>query len=152
MVSPDHNTPLFHETYPGNTNDAQRFFAIISKLKDGNRQLGRGDCDATLVFDKANYNEYNIQELINTNLCPFHFVSGLRLNQCQKLLGIPKSDFLPLDGDFHGASAHRVFKNVYGKEFTVVVTRNPVLFDAQMLGVLASIAACEKALTDLLER
>jgi len=152
MVSPDHNIPLFHETYPGNTNDAQQFSTIISKLKDRYRKLGRGDCDVTLIFDKGNNNEDNIQELINTDPCPFHFVGGLRLNQCQELLDMPKSDFLPLDGDFHGASAHRAFKHVYGKEFTVVVTSNPVLFEAQMVGVLANIAVCEKSLVELQER
>ena len=152
MVSPDHNIPLFHETYPGNTNDAQRFSDIISKLKGRYRQLGRGDCEVTLIFDKGNNNEDNIQELINTNPCPFHFVGGLRLNQCKELLDMPKSDFIPLNGDFHGASAHRVFKHVYGKDFTVVVTSNPVLFDAQMVGVLANIATCEKALAELQDR
>jgi hypothetical protein len=76
----------------------------------------------------------------------------LRLSQCQELLDIPKSDFLPLDGDFHGATAHRVFRDIYGKEFTVVVTSNPVLYEAQMVGVLANIASCGKALTELQER
>jgi transposase len=65
---------------------------------------------------------------------------------------MPKSDFLPLDGDFHGTTAHREFKDVYGKEFTVVVTSNPVLYEAQMVGVLANIASCGKALTELQER
>jgi len=152
MVSPDHNIPLFHETYPGNTNDAQQFSTIIIKLKDRYRKLGRGDCDVTLVFDKGNNNEDNIQGLINTDPCPFHFVGGLRLNQCQELLDIPKSDFLPLDGDFHGTSAYRAMKNVYGKEFTVVVTSNPELYKAQMVGVLTNIANCEKALADLQKR
>ena len=152
MVSPDHNIPLFHEIYPGNTSDAQRFSAIISKLKGRYRLLGRGDCDVTLVFDKGNNNEDNIQALINVNPCPFHFVGGLRLNQCQELLDMPKSGYLPLDGDFHGASAFRAVKHIYGKEFTVVVTSNPVLFDAQMVGVLANIAACRKALAELQER
>ena len=152
MVSPDHNIPLFHETYPGNTNDAQQFSTIINKLKDRYRKLGRGDCNVTLVFDKGNNNEDNIQELINTNPCPFHFVGGLRLNQCQELLDTPKSDFLPLNGDFRGASACRTLKHVYGKEFTVVITNNPVLFEAQMVGVHTNITACKKSLVELQER
>jgi transposase len=152
MVSPDHNIPLFHETYPGNTNDAQQFSSIISKLKDRYRKLGRGDCDVTLVFDKGNNNEDNIQDLISVDPCPFHFVGGLRLNQCPELLDVPKSDFLPLDGDFHGATAYRSIKDVYGKGFAVVVTNNPVLYDAQMVGVLSNIAKCEEELADLQKR
>ena len=152
MVSPDHNIPLFHETYPGNANDAQQFSNIIGKLKDRYSKLGRGDCDVTLVFDKGNNSEDNIQDLINTNPCPFRFVGGLRLNQCPELLDVPKSHFVPLEGDFHGATAYRSVKNVYGKDFAVVVTNNPVLYDAQMVGVHSNIATCQKELAQLHKR
>ena len=152
MVSPDHNIPLFHEVYPGNTHDAQQFSDVISKLKDRYRKLGKGECDVTLVFDKGNNNEDNIRELIETKPCPFHFVGGLRLNQCQELLDIPKADFIQLDGSFHNAAAYRTAKRVYEREFTVVVTYNPELYSAQMDGVLANIASCEKALAALKEK
>jgi len=152
MVSPDGNIPLFHEAYPGNMNDAQQFSSIISKLKDRYRKLGRGDCDVTLVFDKGSNNEDNIQELVNVDPCPFRFVGGLRLSQCPELLDVPKSDFVPLSGDFHGATAYRSGKNVYGKDFTAVVTNNPVLYEAQMVGVLLNIANSGKALAGLQER
>ena len=152
MVSPDHNIPLFHEVYPGNTHDAQQFSDVISKLKNRYRKLGKGECDATLVFDKGNNNEDNIQELIETKPCPFHFVGSLRLNQCQELLSISKADFIPLDGSFHNATAYRTVKRVYEREFTIVVTYNPELYRAQMDGVLANIASCEKALTALKEK
>ena len=152
VVSPDHNIPLFHEAYPGNTNDAQQFSEIISKLKDRYRKLGKGECAVTLVFDKGNNNEDNINELIKTEPCLFNFVGGLRLNQCPDLLDVPKSDYVLLDGPFHEVSAYRAVKRVYEREFTVVVVSNPELYRAQMVGVLANIASCEKALTALNER
>ena len=152
MVSPDHNIPLFHETYPGNTNDAKQFSNIIIKLKNRYRALGKGDCEVTLVFDKGNNNEDNIQELLETDPCPFHFVGGLRLNQCPELLDIPKSDYIMLDSSFNGTSACRSMKYVYDREFTVVITHNPELFKAQMRGILANIASCEKAFAALNEK
>ena len=152
MVSPDHNIPLFHETYPGNKNDANQFSSIIAKLKERYRALGRGDCVVTLVFDKGNNNEVNIQDLLKTDPCPFHFVGGLRLNQCQELLDVAKADYVPLAGDFHEASAYRTTGHVYGREFTMLATYNPELYKAQMVGVLANIAACENALSELCER
>ena len=152
MVSPDHNIPLFHETYPGNTNDAKQFSNIIIKLKNRYKTLGKGDCEVTLVFDKGNNNEDNIRELLETNPCPFHFVGGLRLNQCPELLDFPKSDYVMLDDSFNGTSAYRSFKRIYDKEFTVVITHNPELFEAQMRGILANIATCEKALSALSEK
>jgi transposase len=152
MVSPDHNIPLFHEVYPGNTHDAQQFSNVISKLKNRYQKLGKGECTVTLVFDKGNNNEANIQELINLNPCPFHFVGGLRLSQCQGLLDIPKADFIKLDGTFHNATAYRTLKQLYEREFTVVVTYNPELYKAQMDGVLNNIASCQKALAALQEK
>ena len=152
MVSPDHNIPLFHEVYPGNTNDTQQFANVIVKLKNRYRHLGKGECDVTLVFDKGNNNEENIQMLIDTRPCSFHFVGGLRLNQCQELLDVSKADFVPLDGSFHNTTAYRAVKKVYAREFTVVVTYNPELYRAQMDGVLVNIASCEKALAALKEK
>ena len=152
MVSPDHNIPLFHEVYPGNKHDAQQFSNVIGKLKERYRKLGKGECTMTLVFDKGNNNEDNIADLITANPCPVHFVGGLRLNQCSELLDIPNSDFIPLDGDFNNTTVYRSMKNVYEKDFTVLVTNNPELKKSQMDGVLTNIASCEKALSDLKER
>jgi transposase len=106
----------------------------------------------TLVFDKGNNNEDNIQELLEKRPCPFHFVGGLRLNQCPELLDVPKTDFVPLDGDCHGVTAYRATKNVYEGTYTAVVTNNPELFKAQMDGVLANISSCDKALAALRKR
>jgi transposase len=107
MVSQDHNIPLFHETYPGNRNDAQQFSGIIAKLKRRYQQLCKGNCEVTLIFDKGNNNDENIQELLEATPCSFSFVGGLRLNQCPELLGIPKSRYVPLNGDFRGTTAYR---------------------------------------------
>jgi transposase len=152
MVAPELNIPLFHEVYPGNTHDAQQFSSVIGKLKDRYKKLGRGECSVTLVFDKGNNNEDNIQELIELKPRPFHFVGGLRLNQCQELLDVAKAEFTPLDGDFNKATAYRSKKNIYDRQLTVLVTYNPELKKAQMDGVLANIASCQKALSDLSER
>jgi transposase len=152
MVSPDHSIPLFHEAYPGNTNDARHFSDVISKLKNRYQMLGQGECAVTLVFDKGNNNEENIEELIKTKPCPFHFVGALRLNQCQELLNVPKADFMPLDSSFRGTSAHRTMKRVYGLDFTVLVTYNPELFSAQVDGILGNIASCEVELGSLKEK
>jgi transposase len=116
MVTPEHNIPLFHEVYPGNTHDAQQFSRVIGKLKERYKKLGKGDCSVTLVFDKGNNNEDNIQELLELKPCPFHFVGGLRLNQCQELLDVGKAEFTPLDGDFNKATTYRSKKYIYEKE------------------------------------
>jgi transposase len=152
MVSPDHSIPLFHEVYPGNNHDTVQFSSVIEKLKDRYRKLGKGECVVTLIFDKGNNDDNNIQKLLNESPFPFHFVGGLRLNQCQDLLDIPKADFIPLKGSFHDTTVYRTVKQIYGNEFTVVMTNNPELFKAQMDGVAANIASCEKELAALQKR
>ena len=127
MVAPNHNIPLFPEVYPRNKPDTRQFNDVIDKLKDRFRKLGRGECEVTLVFDKGNNNEDNIIELIEAMPCSFHFVGGLRLNQCPELLEIPKSEYRQLDGPFNEATAYGLAKEVYRREFAVVVTYNKAL-------------------------
>jgi transposase len=152
MVSPDHNIPLFHEAYPGNKNDALQFNDIITKIKERYNKLDRGDCTLTLVFDKGNNNGDNINSILETKQSVFHFVGGLRLNQCPELLDISKSKFVQLGGPFRETIAYRTEKHVYGRDLTVVVTFNPELYKAQVDGILANIASCEKALSALNEK
>lgn len=153
MVSPDHNIPLFHETYSGNTNDAKRFSEVVLRLKERYQSLGQGNCSVTLVFDKGNNNDENIELVLAKEPCAFHFVGGLRLNQCSQLLSIPKSEFKVLDGEcFNSTTAYREEKMIYGRELTVVVTHNPELYQAQLLGILGNIVKCEQALAGQSEK
>jgi transposase len=152
MASPENNIPLFHEVYPGNKNDAKRFAEVIGSLKKRYQKNKKGDNEITLVFDKGNNNDTNFEELLQDEPCPFHFVGGLRLNQCTDLLDIPKKEYHPLEGEcFKEAIAYRTTGVMYNKETTVLITYNPKLFDEQMEGVLGNIQKCEEKLYELQE-
>jgi len=152
MVSPENNIPLFHETYSGNTNDAKRFSEVIESLKKRYKQIQKGDDGITLVFDKGNNNEDNIEELLKEEPCSFHFVGGLRLSQCADLLDIPKEEYLVLDGEcFKGATAYRTTRYMYNQETTIVITYNPELFKEQLEGVIGNIEKCKVKMFDLQE-
>jgi len=150
MVSPDNNIPLFHEVYPGNTNDSKRFSQILPKLKQRYKTLGRGDCNVTLVFDRGNNSDDNIEDILNETPLQFHFVGGLKMNQCKELQEIPLTDFKLLSENFFkGTLAYRTTKKVYGREFTVVMTFNPILYKAQLEGVKSNIDKCALFLKEL---
>jgi len=150
MASRENSIPLFHETYPGNTNDAKRFSEVIESLKARYNKIRKGAGPVTLVFDKGNNNESNIEELLNESPCAFSFVGGLRLSQCPELLDVPKEKFVPLEGEcFKGAAAYRTLKRLYNKETTVVLTFNPELFRAQLEGVSGNIIKCETGMRGL---
>jgi len=150
MASPDHSIPLFHEIYPGNTNDSKRFAEVIPKLKRRYRKLNKGNCNVTLVFDRGNNSEDNIEEILSDVPALFHFVGGLKLNQCNELTNIPLKDFTLLEGDsFIGTRAYRTIKNVYGRDFTVVMTFNIELYIAQLRGVKSNKEKCKLQLEEL---
>jgi transposase len=149
MVSPENNIPLFHEPYPGNTNDAKRFSEIIDNLKSRCQKIQQ-DTDLTLVFDRGNNSASNIELLIQTNPFSFHYVGGLKQNQCQELLMIPKEEYKRLEGDAFGeTTAYRTTKEEFGRPATVVVTNNPELYRHQMRGVTNNIEKCSQELTEL---
>jgi transposase len=150
MVSPFHNIPLFHEIYPGNTNDAKQFSSIVDSLKDRYLKLNSENCDVTLVFDKGNNSQENIENLALEEPGRFHFVGGLRLNQYPELTSIPKGKYDLLEGEKFGKTkAYRSTKEVYGKNFTVIITDNPSLYDAQLRGINKNIKKCQDELKEL---
>jgi transposase len=149
MVSPDHNIPLFHETYAGNMNDAKRFSEIVDNLKSRYEKLGKGDCAPTLVFDRGNNSEENFKALSQTPK-PFHVVGGLRFNQCPELKSVPKTEFTELQGEqLKGYKAFRTKKHIYDSDFTVILTYNPELFRTQLIGVTDNITKSLKKFEDL---
>jgi transposase len=149
MASSDHNIPLFHQIYQGNTHDSTQFINIINKLKLRLSNISNNN-DITIVFDKGNNSNCAIEMLENGDLLKFHFVGGLRINQCPELLELKREQYTPLVGDFFGeASAFRLRKEIYGRKLTVVITDNPELRDAQLVGLKANILKCEKEFLDL---
>jgi transposase len=150
MISPFHNVPLLHATYPGNTNDAKQFATIVESLKDRYRKLNPANSDVTLVFDKGNNSQENIEKLALEEPGRFHFVGSLRLNQCPELLMTPLGKYDFLNGEeFDKAKAFRTTKEVYGKNFTVIITDNPSLYTAQLRGVTKNIKKCNDKLKEL---
>jgi transposase len=150
MVSPQHNIPLFHEVYPGNDNDAKQFFNVVNSLKNRCANIDHGKGEVTLVFDKGNNSEENIKLVASDNICKFHFVGSLKLNQCPEFKMLPESEFSKLEENIFGkTTVYRTKKNVFGTDVTVVLTNNPELFEAQLRGILLNIDKCKKSLKDI---
>jgi len=129
LVTSDGDVPLFHRFYPGNQTDAVTFRGVVSELADRCRELGRGACDITLVFDKGNNAEDNLQTV---GQGPWHFVGSLVPSHHKDLLAIPREKMRPLDPiQFPSVRSYRTKKVVFGVERTVLSTFNQELFDAQ---------------------
>ena len=139
MLSPDCNIPLLYDTYPGNTPDSKQFAVMLDKLKHRYEKLINKSADVTIIFDRGNNAQYNIDQLENENF-PLYYVGGLKKNQCADLFDIDKSKYTQLSGEcFEKVTAYRTTKNAYERDMTVVVTFNQNLYDGQMQGILLNI-------------
>lgn len=149
MITPDCNIPLLYDTYPGNTPDSKQFSVMLDKLKTRYEKITTNKTDITIVFDRGNNSQDNI-DLLEQEQFPLYYVGGLKRNQCSDLFAIDKARFIQLSGKcFDKVTAFRTTKNVYKRDMTVVVTYNQNLADGQMQGILINIDKIYKNLSDI---
>jgi transposase len=150
LVSWDFHIPLFSKAYEGNQNDSVTFSQVLDDLV-ARYQMFKDKCQRiTLVFDKGNNSEENIQALDGS---PYHFIGSLVPTQHQDLLAIPLDRFRYLkDPLFQGVRVHRTVKEVFGQKRTIVITRSRALLQGQVRGIRQHLAKKLKALRDLQKR
>jgi transposase len=137
MVSTDFHIPLFHDTYPGNRNDAKEFGSISERLVQRHKALAEAVEDLTIVFDKGNNSEENLAAIDSS---PYHFVGSLKLNQCPDLVATPLDWYQPLTHPrLYGVRAFRSTREVFGRNRTVLITYNEQLFLTQSQSLLNEI-------------
>lgn len=129
LVTSDGEVPLFHHTYAGNQHDSVTFQSIAEQLLERCRSLAQGACDITLVFDKGNNSEENLEWVGNS---PFHFVGSLVPTQHKDLLRISRRAMRRLDStQLPAVWSYRTRQVVFGVERTILCTFNQKLFDSQ---------------------
>ncbi len=150
LVSRDYHIPLFHDTYPGNRPDATEFRAVLKALSRRYQGVFPQPPDITLVFDKGN----NCPEgfaLLGEGT--YHFIGALVPTQHPDLLAIPRRRFQARAGErLRGVRAYRTTRTIYGAERTVVVTWNPVLYQAQLRGLLTTLNRRKRSLAAIERR
>jgi transposase len=152
MVSPDFAIPLLHETYPGNRSDAREFTLMMEKLKTRYEVITNRASDVTVVFDRGNNSETNI-EFLESGDFKLHYVDGLKKNQARELYGLDRAEYIPLASPaLEGESACRRAMEVFGRKVTAVITYNPELEAGQMQGLLINRAKTDAKLLELQQR
>lgn len=144
MVTGDFEIPLFHCLYPGNHNDPTSFRSVVHELVDRYRLLAHGAEDLTIVFDKGN----NTDDTIEAISAQYQVVGSLVQTHHPELLGISRSKFKRLDESRFPdeLSAYRTTKDVFGRNFTVLVTYNENLFHAQTRTIEREVAKRQQKL------
>jgi transposase len=111
------------------------------------RAVAGEDAEVTLVFDKGNNSQANLERVARERL---HFVSSLVPSQHKDVLAIPRVAYREVNpARWPGLLAHRVVLKVYGVERTVIATFNPQLFEGQLQGLRRQRAQIEAGLEAL---
>lgn len=147
LVSADFHVPLLHRVYPGNQPDAPTFRSLTASLIARYRQISDGAEHITLIFDKGNNAQDNLEAIEDS---PYHFIGSLVPTHHPDLLAIPARRLRSLDEDgLPGVSVYRTTREVFGVERTVVLTSNENLFVAQSRTLLREIAKRQQWLRQL---
>lgn len=154
MLSGEDEIPLFYETYEGNRPDSKQFAVAVTNRKKRYQDMFGSDPDITLVFDRGNNLQDNINLLYNEEgAALFHYVGGLKMNQCNELYSIPKQEYGALAGEEFGQTkAYQKRICAFGHEVTAVITDNPELTRGQLQGVLSNVEKCRIKLEEYQEK
>jgi transposase len=147
MVSVDGMVPLFSQIYAGNQADSVTFRSVTEELVARYRLLAREAEHVTLVFDKGNNCTDNVAAIRDS---PYHVIGSLVPSQHQDLLAIPLKKFSELeDPRLEGVVAHRTKKTVFGRDWTIVITRSEALLSGQLRGIAQHLDKRKKAFFEL---
>jgi len=147
LVSTDFNIPLFSRVYPGNQPDSITFGSVTEELIKRYRVLAKNLEPVTLVFDKGNHSEENLEGLVPS---PFHVVGSLVPTQHRDLLEVALDRFQSLeDSRLEGVTAFRTSKKVFGRDWTILVTHSQELLDGQLRGIAQVLRKRRRALAEL---
>ena len=147
LVSTDFNIPLFSRVSPGNQPDSITFGSVTEELIKRYRVLAKNLEPVTLVFDKGNHSEENLEGLVPS---PFHVVGSLVPTQHRDLLEVALDRFQSLeDSRLEGVSAFRTSQKVFGRDWTILVTHSQELLDGQLRGIAHVLRKRRRALAEL---
>ncbi|HEC40185.1 hypothetical protein LCGC14_1992000 [marine sediment metagenome] len=117
--------PLMHETYAGNTQDAQEFKQVPQRIADRLLALGRDPKRITLVFDKGNHSKDAFAAIDEIKL---GFIASRRNSTHKDLLHVPRDEFtktiLPITKK--AVEYFKTTKKIYWKDRIIYVVLDPL--------------------------
>ena len=121
IVTKEDGIPVFHQVYQGNDNDPTEFKVVVQELINRSQYFVGTSEFITLIFDKGN-NSPKAFEYLNDS--PYHFIGSLRPSTQPDLFELPTDTFEEewLSSRKHKTKAHRLKREIYGVERTVIVT------------------------------
>ena len=122
--------PLYHRCYAGNEHDTRAFpVAWEAFMTEWLATVGRTSEQLTLVFDGGNTSQANLQRLDSEAV---HYVGGVPTSWLPDLLEVELSQYHKLEiADTKHIKVHRVKRELWNAQRTVLVVFSPTLYRAQ---------------------
>lgn len=147
LITTDGEVPLLHHTYAGNQPDSVTFQSVAQQLFARCRSLAQEVSEITLVFDKGNNSEENLELVGKSGV---HFIGSLVPTQHPDLLALPRATMRRLDrSQLPAVWAYRTHKVLFGVNRTVLVTFNQKLLRSQTKTLSREIHKRERKLEKL---
>lgn len=148
-VSED-NVPFMHEVYEGNKHDAKIFPELLDALIERLTNLEITTERITLVFDKGNNSQMNIEDVLSR----MHVVASAKHDQAEELLDISHEDYKYLYTNPQGNKiyGYRTRHEFFEQEFTTVILYNEASYKKQKKSYEKRKATIWKKLEDLKRR
>lgn len=147
LITTDGEVPLLHHTYAGNQPDSVTFQSVAQQLFARCRSLAQQVSEITLIFDKGNNSEENLELVGKSGV---HFIGSLVPTQHPDLLALPRAAMRRLDpSQLPAVWAYRTTKVLFGVNRTVLVTFNQKLLRAQTKTLSREIHKRERKLEKL---
>ena len=121
------NIPFFHETFEAQAHDSKVFSNVLDVIVDRLKKLNVNTEEIVLVLDKGNNSPDNIKEVIKK----VHIIGTIRYDQAKEYIEVPLDKFEKLNDE--GLVGYRTRGDLYGENFTILVTHNPNTKKKQML-------------------
>lgn len=124
--------PFLHKVYEGNCHDARPFPEAMSLLVERYSKLSTKARDLTVVFDKGNNYDHNIQSLEaygSEKGIRVFCIGSLKPSHYPEFLRIPLDRFDEEVGEY---KVYRATKKVFGQKRTVIVTFHQGLYERQL--------------------
>ena len=121
IVTKEDGIPVFHQVYQGNENDPTEFKIVVQELINRSHYFVGTSGSITLIFDKGNNSPKAFEYLNNSS---YHFIGSLRPSTQPDLFELPTDTFEEewTSSRKHKTQAHRLKREIYGVERTVIVT------------------------------
>ncbi|MCP4903066.1 MAG: IS1634 family transposase [bacterium] len=147
LVSRDGQIPLCSQVYEGNKVDSKLFPDSLSQIRRRLADISLDLEDLTVVYDKGNMSKAN-QALVDE--APFGYVASLTPAHHSALMDIPSSSYTPIGGDsrLQDVPVHRLRREIWGAERTVVLLISEQLRAGQIRGLQQHLGQRLKALAE----